>query len=167
MSVQADRPVASEYSEQHRLRANAVSLMGDWIASVANVAPSSSVAFTLALLLGFAGCASPLTVLVVGAGMLAVATGYSRLNNWKSHAGAPYVWVGEVVTPVLGYATGLLAILAATLANVGNITLAGSYLLGIISPSTSFSKVVIWLVTAAVMSLVGSIAACSGEGDAT
>jgi amino acid transporter len=160
MSVQSDRPSVGgqQYSEDHRLRANAVSLVGDWIASVANVAPSSSVAFTLALLLGFAGYASPLTVLVVCAGMLAVATGYSRLNNWKSHAGAPYVWVGEVVTPVLGYATGLLAILAATLANVGNITLAGSYLLGIISPSTTYSKVVIWLVTAAVMALVVYIA---------
>jgi hypothetical protein len=77
MSVQADRPSVGgqQYSEDHRLRANAVSLVSDWIASVANVAPSSSVAFTLALLLGFAGYASPLTVLVVGAGMLAVATG--------------------------------------------------------------------------------------------
>lgn len=62
MSVQADRPSVGgqQYSEDHRLRANAVSLVGDWIASVANVAPSSSVAFTLALLLGFAGYASPL-----------------------------------------------------------------------------------------------------------
>ena len=35
--------------EEHRtLRANAVSLAGDWVASVACVAPSSTVAFTLA-----------------------------------------------------------------------------------------------------------------------
>lgn len=48
------------------LKAGAISLGGDFVASVATVAPSSSVAFTLALLLGFTGLTSPLAVLVVG-----------------------------------------------------------------------------------------------------
>jgi amino acid transporter len=96
------------------LLANTVSLAGDWVASVACVAPSSTVAFTLALLLLFAGLASPLAVVVAGVGILLVAVGYSRLNNWKPHAGAPYIWVGRAVHPILGFATGVLAILAAT-----------------------------------------------------
>jgi hypothetical protein len=59
-------------TEHHTLLENAVSLGGDWVASVANVAPSSSVAFTLALLVAFSGLASPLAVLVAGIGMLLV-----------------------------------------------------------------------------------------------
>jgi amino acid transporter len=141
-------------TEHHTLLENAVSLGGDWVASVANVAPSSSVAFTLALLVAFSGLASPLAVLVAGIGMLLVAVGYSRLNNWKPHAGAPYIWVGQAVHPVLGYATGILAILAATAANVGNITLAGTYLLGVISPGHTFPKLVVYLISVAVMALV-------------
>lgn len=132
------------------LRANAITLAGDFVASIANVAPSSSVAFTLALLVSFAGLASPLAVLLAGILMLLVAVGYARLNNWKPHAGAPYVWVGTIA-PVIGYATGLLAILAATVANIGNITLAGSYLLGVISPGTAFPNLLVFVVSAVVM----------------
>jgi amino acid transporter len=143
---------------QPALLANAISLGGDWVASVANVAPTSTVAFTLALLVGFAGLASPLAVVVGGVAMLLVAIGYSRLNNWKPHAGAPYVWVGETVSPLLGYAAGILAVLAATVANIGNITLAGSYLLGIISPGTTFANPLVWVLSTAVMALVVYIA---------
>ena len=135
------------------LLANAISLGGDFVASIANVAPSSSVAFTLALLVSFAGLASPLAVLVAGILMLLVAVGYSRLNNWQPHAGAPFVWVGTI-RPVIGYATGLLAILAATVANIGNITLAGTYLLGVVSPGSTFSNFVVFVISAAVMALV-------------
>ena len=44
---------------QGGLRANAIGLGGDVIVAVANVAPSSAVAFTLALLLTLTGLASP------------------------------------------------------------------------------------------------------------
>lgn len=145
-------------AEHTTLHENAVGLVGDWVASVANVAPSSSVAFTLALLVSFAGLASPLSVLVVGVFMLFVAMGYSRLNNWQPHAGAPYHWVGRAVSPTLGYATGILAILAATVANIGNITLAGTYFLGVVSPGTRFDNLVVLVVSAIIMGLVIYIA---------
>jgi hypothetical protein len=144
--------------ERPTLLANAISLGGDWVASVANVAPTSTVAFTLALLVSFAGLASPLAVVVAGVAMLMVAVGYARLNNWKPHAGAPYIWVGEAVAPILGYATGILAILAATVANIGNITLAGTYLLGIISPGASSANPLVWVISSAIMALVIYIA---------
>ena len=111
-------------------------------------------AFTLALLVSFAGLASPLAVVIAGILMLLCALGYSRLNNWQPHAGAPYHWVGRAVSPTLGYATGILAILAATVANIGNITLAGTYLLGVVSPGTSFGNPVVLLVSAIIMGLV-------------
>ena len=136
--------------EHTTLRADAVSLVGDWVASIANVAPSSSVAFTLALLVTFAGLASPLAVLIVGGLMLLVASGYSRLNNWQPHAGAPYHWVGRAVAPTLGYATGILAILAATVANIGNITLASTYLLSVVNPGGTFDNLLV-LATAAII----------------
>jgi amino acid transporter len=139
---------------QRGLRANAIGLGGDVIVAVANVAPSSAVAFTLALLLTLTGLASPLVVVIVGALMLCVTLGYSAMNRWRPSAGAPYVWVGEATTPGLGIGTGLLSALGATLFNIGNITLAGAYLLFVVSPSTTFPKAVTWLIAAAIMGVL-------------
>jgi amino acid transporter len=133
------------------LMANAIGLWGDFVVSIANAAPSSSVAFTLALLLAAAGHVSPLAVLIVGVAMFLVSMGYASLNRWKAHAGAPYVWVGEAVSPSAGVGTGLLNVLVDVLGNLSNITLAGVYLLFVIAPSTTFSKLVTWLVAAAIM----------------
>jgi amino acid transporter len=112
----------------------------------------------LAALLALSGLASPLVVLVCGIGVLLVAIGYARLNRWRANAGAPYIWVGAAVSPVVGFAIGILALMIGFLVNIGNITLAGSYVLGIINPGASFPKIVIWLVSAAYMSLVVYIA---------
>ena len=136
------------------LKANAMGLFGDWVAGIANVAPSSSVAFTLALMMSFAGLSSPFAVLIIGVGMLFVAVGYSRLNNWNPNAGSPFVWVGSVVRPWLGFAVGLLAIIGMLLFNIGNITLAGSYLISIIAPHAVPSSILVWVVSAAIMGLV-------------
>jgi amino acid transporter len=147
--------MSAPHAEHHTtLHENAVGLVGDWVASVANVAPSSSVAFTLALLVAFSGLASPLAVVIAGVLMLFCAVGYSRFNSWQPHAGAPYHWVGRAVSPTLGYATGILAILAATVANIGNITLAGTYLLGVVSPGATFNNIIVLLVSAVIMGLV-------------
>jgi amino acid transporter len=136
------------------LRGNAVSLWGDFVVSIANVAPSSSVAYTLAILVAFAGHIAPLAVLVTGIGMFLCALGYSSLNRWKAHAGAPYVWVSEAVGPRVGAGTGFLNIFVSTFANVGNITLAGAYLLVVLFPNDTFSKPVTWLVAAAIMGVL-------------
>jgi amino acid transporter len=137
------------------LKEDSVSLWGDFVVSVANVAPSSSVAYTLALLLTFAGHVSPLAVLVVGLGMSACAVGYASLNRWRAHAGAPYVWVGEAVTPSIGVGTGLLNVAVSTFANVGNITLAGAYFLFVVAPTgDTFSNPITWLVATAIMAVM-------------
>jgi amino acid transporter len=136
------------------LKANAVNLWGDFVVSIANVAPSSSVAFTLALLVGFTGFSSPLAVLIVGIAMFLVSMGYAALNRWKPSAGAPYVWVGEAINPTVGYGTGFLNSLTCTLANVGNITLAGTYLLFVITPTHTFAKPVTWLVATAIIGVL-------------
>ena len=145
---------STDTTQQKGLRANSVGLWGDFIVSIANVAPSSSVAFTLALLVSFAGHVAPLAVLVVGLGMFLCSIGYASLNRWKAHAGAPYVWVGEAVTPSVGVGTGFLNVAVSTFANVGNITLAGAYLLFVVAPSTSFPKAVTWLIATAIMAIL-------------
>jgi amino acid transporter len=147
--------VTTDQEGSHRgLQANAIGLGGDIIVAVANVAPSSAVAFTLALLLTLTGLASPLVVVLVGALMLCVTLGYAAMNAWRPSAGAPYVWVGEATSPVAGVGTGLLSALGATLFNIGNITLAGAYLLFVISPSSTFPKPVTWLIAAAIMGIL-------------
>jgi amino acid transporter len=149
-------PLATSAATAHHvgLRENAVSLWGDFVVSIANVAPSSSVAYTLAILVAFAGHIAPLAVLITGLGMFLCAIGYSSLNRWKAHAGAPYVWVSEAVSPKVGAGTGFLNIFVSTFANVGNITLAGAYLLVVLFPTDTFSKPVTWLVAAAVMGVL-------------
>ena len=138
-------------ASQGSLRENSVGLLGDFVFSVACSGPSSSVAFTLAILVGFAGHVSPLAVLVVGTAMFLVSMGYASLNRWKAHAGAPYVWVSDATSPAVGVGTGFLSVAVSTLANVGNITLAGAYLLFVVSPSTTFSKPVTWIVATLIM----------------
>lgn len=136
------------------LKENAVGLFGDFVVSIANVAPSSSVAYTLALLVAFAGHVSPLAVLVTGVAMFLCAMGYASLNKWKAHAGAPYVWVSEAISPSVGVGTGMLNVFVSTFANVGNITLAGAYLLFVLFPTHTFSKPVTWVVAAAIMGVL-------------
>ena len=148
--------MATSAATEHHvgLRSNAVSLWGDFVVSIANVAPSSSVAYTLAILVAFAGHIAPLAVLITGIGMFLCAMGYASLNRWKAHAGAPYVWVSEAVSPKVGVGTGFLNVFVSTFANVGNITLAGAYLLVVLFPNNTFSKPVTWLVAAAIMGVL-------------
>ena len=151
-------PTDTVAHEEAGLKADAVGLFGDFIASIATTAPSSSVAFTLALLLGFAGHTAPLAVIVVGVAMFLVAVGYANLNRWRAHAGAPYVWVSEAVAPAIGIGTGVLNAVTSTLANVGNITLAGVYLLFVLVPTSTFSKPVTWIVATAIMAALAWLA---------
>jgi amino acid transporter len=145
----------SEIEKELGLKEDSVSLWGDFVVSVANVAPSSSVAYTLAILVAFAGHIAPLAVLIVGLMMFFCSVGYASLNRWRAHAGAPYVWVGEAVTPSLGVGTGLLNVAVSTFANVGNITLAGAYLLFVVAPTgDTFSNPVTWIVATAIMGVL-------------
>jgi hypothetical protein len=68
--------------------------------------------------------------------------------------------VGEAINPTVGYGTGFLNSLTSTLANVGNITLAGTYLLFVITPTHTFAKPITWLVATAI------IGSCSGSRSA-
>ena len=67
----------SQVEKELGLKEDSVSLWGDFVVSVANVAPSSSVAYTLAILVAFAGHIAPLAVLIVGLMMFFCSVGYA------------------------------------------------------------------------------------------
>ena len=92
------------------LREKSVGLRGDWIASITNVAPTAATTLTMAALIAASGLASPLAMLVAGAAMLCCAVAYHRLNAWQASAEAPVKWVARGLSPILGFAVGILAI---------------------------------------------------------
>jgi amino acid transporter len=140
------------------LRPRSVGLRGDWIASITNVAPTAATTLTMAALIGASGLASPLALLIAGAAMLCCAVAYHRLNTWQASASAPVQWVARGLSPIIGFAVGILILMTALTSNIGNITLIGSTVLSLIAPSETSNKPLTWVVATIVCLLVVAIA---------
>ena len=128
------------------------------MAGITNVAPSTSIALSLGAIIAVSGLASPAVVWTVGLAMLCIAISYHYLNLWRPSAAAQAVWIARTIRPVAGLAIGFAVILMTLVANIGNITLFGPYLLGIIYPSHQNSAILQWLCTAVATGLVLYIA---------
>src|SRR4051794_38532199 len=112
-----------DQSQHHtHLATNAVTLFGDFIAGITNVAPSTSVALTLGAIIAVSGLAAPSVVLVVGLTMLCIAVSYHYLNLWRPSAAAQAMWIARTIRPVIGLAIGFAVLLMTLVANIGNIT---------------------------------------------
>jgi amino acid transporter len=140
------------------LRPRSVGLRGDWIASITNVAPTAATTLTMAALISASGLGSPLALLVAGAAMLCCAVAYHRLNSWQASAAAPVQWVARGLSPVIGFAVGILVLMTALTSNIGNITLIGSTVLSLIAPSQTSNKPLTWVVATVICLLVVAIA---------
>src|SRR6202050_5428475 len=140
------------------LRERSVGLRGDWIASITNVAPTAATTLTMAALIGASGLASPLALLIAGAAMLCCAVAYHRLNNWQASAAAPVQWVARGLSPIIGFAVGILVLMTALTSNIGNITLIGSTVLSLIAPGETSNKPLTWVVAQVICLLVVAIA---------
>src|SRR6266581_9235614 len=140
------------------LREGAVGLGGDFIAAVTNVAPSAAVALTLGSIIAASGLATPFLVIVVGIAMLCIAFAYHHLNLWQPTPAAQVMWIAKAVTPVLGFAAGILLILESTVSNIANISLMGPYLLGIFSSDLAANAFLGYLTSLAVMAVVCAVA---------
>jgi amino acid transporter len=140
------------------LRPRSVGLRGDWIASITNVAPTAATTLTMAALIGTSGLASPLALLIAGAAMLCCAVAYHRLNNWQASAAAPVQWVARGLSPIIGFAVGILVLMTALTSNIGNITLIGSTVLSLIAPGETNNKPLTWIVATVICLLVVAIA---------
>lgn len=135
-----------------------VSLFGDFVAGVTNVALSTSIALSLGAIMAVAGQAAPSVVVIVGLTMLCIAISYNYLNAWRPSAAAQAMWLARTIRPVAGLAMGFAVILMTLVSNIGNITLFGPYLLGIVYPSQQNNKLLQWLVTVAATGIVLYIA---------
>ncbi|HXW43535.1 MAG TPA: APC family permease [Streptosporangiaceae bacterium] len=149
---------ASSDGQSIGLREKSVSLRGDWIASITNVAPTAATTLTMAALIGASGLASPLALLIAGAAMLCCSVAYHRLNRWQASAAAPVNWVARGLSPVIGFAVGILVLMTALTSNIGNITLLGSTVLSLVAPSETSNKPLTWVIATALCLLVVGIA---------
>jgi amino acid transporter len=140
------------------LAERSVGLKGDWIASITNVAPSAATTLTMAALIGAAGLASPLALLIAGAAMLCCAVAYHRLNAWQATAAAPVHWIARGLSPIVGFAVGILVLMTALTSNIGNITLIGSTVLSLIAPGETSNKPLTWIVATVICLAVVAIA---------
>jgi amino acid transporter len=140
------------------LRAGAVGLWGDVVASITCVAPSASVALTLGPMIAVARLAGPSVMLVVGFTMLCIAIAFNRLSYWQPSAAAGAMWVARSVRPIIGLALGFMILILALVANVGNSTLFGPYLLGIVAPSQASNTALEFLTSALAIVVVAAIA---------
>src|SRR5260370_724327 len=140
------------------LREKSVGVRGDGIASITDVAPTAATTLTMAALIGASGLASPLALLIAGAAMLCCAVAYHRLNNWQASAAARVEWVARGLSPIIGFAVGILVLITALTSNIGNITLIGSTVLSLIAPGETNNKPLTWVVATVVCLLVVAIA---------
>jgi amino acid transporter len=122
------------------------------------VAPTAATTLTMAALIGASGLASPLALLIAGAAMLCCAVAYHRLNSWQASAAAPVHWVARGLSPIIGFAVGILILMTALTSNIGNITLIGSTVLSLIAPSQTSNKPLTWVVATVICLLVVAIA---------
>jgi amino acid transporter len=140
------------------LAQRSVGLRGDWIISITNVAPTAATTLTMAALIGASGLASPLALLIAGAAMLCCAVAYHRLNTWQASAAAPVEWVARGLSPIIGFAVGILVLMTALTSNIGNITLIGSTVLSLVAPGETNNKPLTWVVATVICLLVVGIA---------
>ena len=151
-------PAGTPTHHPTHLAASQVTLFGDFIAGITNVAPSTAVALTLGAIIAVSGLASPSVVVLVGLAMLCIAISYHYMNLWRPSAAAQAMWTARAIQPVVGLAVGFAVLLMTLTANVSNITLFGPYLLGVIWPSEQNNAVLQWLCTAVATGLVLYIA---------
>jgi amino acid transporter len=140
------------------LAEKSVGLRGDWIASITNVAPTAATTLTMAALIAASGLGSPLALLVAGAAMLCCSVAYHRLNKWQASADAPVAWIARGLSPVIGFAVGILILMTALTSNIGNITLIGSTVLSLVAPGQTNNKPLTWVVATVICLLVVAIA---------
>jgi amino acid transporter len=139
------------------LQKGAVGLFGDFIGAISDVAPTLDVGLTLAAFVLAVGLAGPSTVLVTGAAMLCVATGYARLNRAEPNAAAGVRWLQKIM-PALGFTMGLLVVLTITFILISNVSLMGSTVLSLFNSGSATNAFAVWAVGAAIVFLAVAIA---------
>ncbi|MGB6770753.1 MAG: APC family permease [Candidatus Dormiibacterota bacterium] len=153
-----NNPPTTQDSAPTQLATNQVTLFGDVVAGITNVAPSTAIALTLGAILSVSGLAAPFVIIMVGILMLFIAIAYNLLNRWQPSAAAQAQWLARSIRPLAGLIVGFAVILMALTSNISNITLFGPYLLGIINSNLTTNAPLEWLCSAAATGIVMYIA---------
>jgi amino acid transporter len=148
---------AGEAARPGGLQRGAVGLFGDFVGAISDVAPTLDVGLTLAAFVIAVGLAGPSTILITGAAMLCVATGYARLNRIEPNAAAGVRWLQKVM-PAFGFTMGLLVVLTITFILISNVSLMGSTVLSLFNSGFTSNAFAVWLVGAAIVFLAVVIA---------
>jgi amino acid transporter len=156
--MSTDPPTPASDASAVGLRPKSVGLGGDWIVSITNVAPTAATTLTFGALIGAAGLGAPLALLIAGASMLCCAVAYHRLNRWEASAASPVRWVAHGLSPIIGFAVGIMVLMTVLTSNIGNITLLGSTVLSLVAPSQVSNKPLTFVVATVVTLLVVTIA---------
>jgi amino acid transporter len=137
------------------LRGGALSLFGNVVIALGCVAPTVSVALTLASIVAVSSYASPIVVLVTALPMLGIAVAYRRMNRWHVNCGTTYAWGALAISPYFGWMVGWVIILAYVLGTTVIALPIGSYAVSIFSnsapslvASAAIGTIVIGIVTA-------------------
>jgi amino acid transporter len=129
------------------LRADTLNLFDSTVVATASVAPAYGLAATMAALFLTAGVgyAGPAVIWVSFVPVLFVAVAYFHLNRRHPDCGAAFAWLGRALSPVLGWLTGWVQLVASALFCILGPGLAGAYTLqlfqswGWVSASTAQS----------------------------
>jgi amino acid transporter len=109
------------------LKEGALSLASSVVIAMASVAPTLSVAVTLAAIVGITGYATPLVVLILTIPMLGIAIAYRRLNLLEPNCGSTYIWAAKAISPYFGFLMGWIMVVAYILAVLSGVMAIGPY----------------------------------------
>src|SRR5216683_4486102 len=143
------------------LRANAIGLKDAIIVGMASSGPTASIALTLAAIVSAANYGGPIAVLVCALPMFGIALAYRRLNRWQVDCGASYTWIGQAITPYLGFIVGWIMLLGYFLGTISDVLPIGPYVLAVFAPSfqnSNFAAALsgaIWLVIVTIIAYIG------------
>ena len=118
------------------------------VIAAAAIGPAFSLATTMGPMVGAAGYATPLALLLVTAIMACVAIGYSQLGARFPNAGSSYTWIRHAFGPTLGAYGAWVLIVANIFAIVVTAIPAGSYTLDLLAPKLATSPLATGIVGA-------------------
>src|SRR5258706_7611256 len=143
------------------LRANAINLKDAVIVGMASSGPTASIALTLAAIVSVTNYGGPIAILICALPMFGIALAYRRLNRWQVDCGASYTWIGQAITPYLGFIVGWIMLVGYFLGTISDVLPIGPYVLAVFGPSLPHSNFAtalsasIWLVIVTVIAYIG------------
>jgi len=143
------------------LRANAINLKDAVIVGMASSGPTASIALTLAAIVSVTNYGGPIAILICALPMFGIALAYRRLNRWQVDCGASYTWIGQAITPYLGFIVGWIMLLGYFLGTISDVLPIGPYVLAVFAPGSQNSTFAaalsggIWLVIVTIIAYIG------------